>query len=187
MKHRRFSTNPQAMAAAAVRRTYTGDPQLAIHVDVDPDTWLTPRFILDQLGAFDLDPCAAAENPDWVAAGSRFTRAENGLEAEWHGRVFMNPPYSDTARWLRKHGEHRLGISLVPATVESIVWRDVVWPRACAILLLHGRTRFANPDGSLTTGRPLRSIALIAWASADAGVLRRASFAGVLLEGWRQQ
>lgn len=54
------------------------------------------------------------------------------------------------------------------------------------ILLLHGRTRFCNPDGSTTTGRPLRSIALIAWSDEDARILAATGFAGVLLTSWRQ-
>ena len=83
-----------------------------------------------------------------------------------------------------KHGD---GISLVPASIESKVWRDVVWKRAWAILFLHGRTRFCNPDGSTTTGRPLRPVALIAWSEYDALVLHRSSLAGVLLTSWGQR
>jgi hypothetical protein len=54
-------------------------------------------------------------------------------------------------------------------------------------MLLHGRTRFCNPDGSSTTGRPLRSIALIGWTDADAEILRKTSLAGVLLTNWNQR
>jgi hypothetical protein len=109
------------------------------------------------------------------------------MSREWTGRVFMNPPFSATSRWLQRHAEHGNGISLVPATVESIVWRSHVWTRAKAVMLLHGRTRFCNPDGSSTTGRPLRSIALIGWTDADAEILRKTSLAGVLLTNWNQR
>ena len=99
----------------------------------------------------------------------------------------MNPPFSNTGPWIRKHAAHGQGISLVPASVESVVWREVVWRQAKAVLLLHGRTRFCNPDGSVTTGRPLRSIALIAWSDADAIVLKASALAGVLLAEWNQR
>ena len=49
---------------------------------------------------------------------------------------------------------------------------------------LHGRTRFCNPDGSSTTGRPLRPIALIAWSPADADHLAACKLSGVLLRDW---
>lgn len=180
-QNRKWFPNPQAAAEVSKRKNYTGHPELGSQVD--GDTWLTPRYILSELGDFDLDPCAAETNRHWVAKRS-FTKDDNGLMRPWTGRVFMNPPFSDTARWLRKHAEHELGISLVPASVESEVWRQFVWKRAAAVLLLFGRTRFNNPDGSSTTGRPLRSIALIAWSPADADILRNCRLAGCFLELW---
>lgn len=185
LQPRLFEANPQAMAEVSkARREYAGHP--ALGAAVDRDTWLTPRYILDQLGAFDLDPCAAAAVPNWTAPRA-YTAAENGLTQEWFGRVFMNPPFSNTATWLAKHADHGRGVSLVPSVTESNVWRDYVWTRARGILLLHGRVRFCNPDGSSTTGRPLRGIALIAWTAEDAAVLRDSSLAGVFLGQWSRR
>ena len=152
----------------------------------DTDTWLTPRWLLSQLGSFDLDPCASALNPTWIC-GRYFTEEMDGLSQEWTGRVFMNPPFSNTAKWIHRHADHGNGISLVPASVESQVWRSVVWKTAEAVLLLHGRTRFSRPDGSITTGRPLRSIALIGWSLHDRDILKGSQLAGVFLESWNQR
>lgn len=179
-----WPANPQALALVSRRVRFNGHEELGR--DVDVDTWLTPRYILDHLGPFDLDPCAASENPNWVARRF-FTKGNDGLSVGWSGRVFMNPPFSNTVPWLQKHSEYGNGISLVPATVESRVWRSHVWPKAKVILLLHGRTRFCNPDGSSTQGRPRRSIALIAWADEDARILEAAPFAGVVLKHWKQK
>lgn len=181
----RVKPNPQAMVNASTRMEF-GARSTALGVDVDTDTWLTPRFILLQLGSFELDPCAAEAQPHWAAPRS-FTKANDGLNQPWSGRVFMNPPFSNTGPWLRKHAQHGNGISLVPASIESVVWREVVWADACGVLLLHGRTRFCNPDGSSTQGRPLRSIALIAWTTHDAVVLSDSALAGVLLKDWGQR
>jgi hypothetical protein len=169
------------MASVSARLEFSGSALLGS--SVDGDTWLTPRYILGQLGNCDLDPCAADAQLHWCAPLS-FQKHDDGLRQPWHGRVFMNPPFSDTATWLRKHANHGSGISLVPASVESVVWREVVWKCAKAVLLLHGRTRFCNPDGSSTQGRPLRSIALIAWSEFDAGVLERSALAGVFVKDW---
>lgn len=175
--------NCQALATVSLSKPYAGHPDLGS--DVDADTWLTPLYILSRLGSFDLDPCATEKNRFWCAPRS-FVRADDGLTSEWAGRVFMNPPFSNSVPWLQRHAEYGIGISLVPASVESRVWREFVWPKAKAILLLHGRTRFCNPDGSSTQGRPLRSIALIAWSDDDAAVLKSSGLAGVLLTSWAQ-
>lgn len=177
-------SNPQALAAVSKRLEFGGDP--ALSTPADADTWLTPRYILAELGDFDLDPCAASQRPDWVSP-THYTALEDGLRCPWNGRVFLNPPFSNTVPWLHKHAEHGTGIALVPASIESQVWRDVVWKRAKAILLLHGRTRFCNPDGSTTTGRPLRPVCLIAWDGIEAALLSRSQLAGTLLTDWRQR
>lgn len=180
-----WKPNPQAMALVSEQRGFEGHPELASRIQ-DVDAWLTPKWLLAELGTFDLDPCACRDIPQWVCARS-FTADDNGLVLEWQGRVFMNPPFSNTAPWLEKHARHGSGISLVPASVESRVWYMDVWPKAKGILLLHGRTRFCNPDGSTTTGRPLRSVALIAWSDADAEVLRGSAIAGVYLTDWSKR
>lgn len=182
-----WKPNPQALsnAGSVPRGSFTGSAELQSH-QADGDTWLTPKYILDHLGAFDLDPCAAESNPDWAAPRS-YTKANNGLALMWSGRVWCNPPFSDVRPWIASSARHGSGVLLVPASVESRTWREIVWPKATAILLLHGRTRFCRPDGSATVGRPLKSIALVTWTQEDAAVLEAAPFAGALLKSWRQR
>ena len=48
------------------------------------DEWYTPRWILDQLGEFDLDPCAAT-NPPWPTARTMYDRNADGLSRRWGG------------------------------------------------------------------------------------------------------
>lgn len=170
------------MAAASKRLKFEGHEGLS--TKADGDTWLTPRYILDSLGWFDFDPCPAPQNPGWVVPGT--VANYDGLAVPWLGRVFMNPPFSNTVNWLAAAAAHGNGIALVPATVESRIWREVVWGKSKGVLLLHGRTRFCNPDGSATTGRPLRGVALIAWTDGDAAILHRSPLAGVRLQSWKQ-
>lgn len=56
------------------------------------NVWLTPRYVLDLLGQFDTDPCAATVRP-WDCASVNYTEADNGLLLPWVGRVWLNPPY----------------------------------------------------------------------------------------------
>lgn len=67
------------------------------------DEWGTPQSVFDDLDAefgFELDVCAST----WNNKTKRyFTRAENGLEQEWSGVCWMNPPYGrQIGSWMRK-------------------------------------------------------------------------------------
>lgn len=84
------------------------------------DVWLTPKHIIDALGKFDLDPCAAPLPRPWETASASFVEADDGLSQEWFGRVWMNPPYGrGIGAWMKKMAEHAKagggGISLVDA------------------------------------------------------------------------
>lgn len=56
--------------------------------------WITPRFIIDGLGRFDLDPCQSLTQP-WPCAEKGYTILDDGLSKEFFGRVYCNPPYGD--------------------------------------------------------------------------------------------
>ena len=48
------------------------------------DEWYTPKWIIESLGEFDLDPCAP-EKPLWATAKRHFTASDNGLAQNWGG------------------------------------------------------------------------------------------------------
>ena len=54
---------------------------------MESDEHLTPLEIINQLGEFDLDPCASIIRP-WETAKKYWTINENGLIMPWKGRVF---------------------------------------------------------------------------------------------------
>ena len=60
-----------------------------------PDEWYTPRWIIDTLGPFDLDPCSPVAKPYTIAPCS-YTKEDDGLQRTWpkEAVVWMNPPYS---------------------------------------------------------------------------------------------
>ena len=59
--------------------------------------WVTPLRIVDAarhiMGAIDLDPASSHEAQRLVKAGAYFTKESSGLDYEWSGRVWINPPY----------------------------------------------------------------------------------------------
>ena len=113
------------------------------------DDWITPKWLVDQLGPFDLDPCASDKQP-WPCAAESWTFADNGLMRPWAGFAFVNPPYGRAmTTWLNRLALHGNGIALVFARTETRAFFDYVWPYASALLFLRGRLTFHYPDGSM--------------------------------------
>lgn len=63
------------------------------------DTLQTPQYIIDALRSFDLDPCAG-ENTTIAKKNWCISRGENGLDLEWFGFVWCNPPFSQKELWI---------------------------------------------------------------------------------------
>ena len=126
--------------------------------------WITPRYILDPLGNFDLDPCTPKEMP-WDTARKRHTIKENGLAERWFGRVWLNPPFDRrfVGGWMRRMAEHNNGIMLVPAAMETRNWKENVWGCCCGVLILDTRPHFCHPDGSASRANCGQTIALVAY------------------------
>jgi len=139
------------------------------------DEWLTPQFIIDQLGPFDLDPCAPIVRP-WDTAKKHYTVEDNGLLQEWEGLVWCNPPYGvQTTTWLSRMAMHNNGIALVFARTETSMFFRNVWPLAESILFIEGRLYFHYVDGTQAKANAGAPSVLIAYGEeADARLLRSA-------------
>jgi hypothetical protein len=141
------------------------------------DEWLTPPSLLRTLGAFDLDPCSPVARP-WDTARRHLTVEDDGLSAEWAGRVWLNPPYGqETGKWLAKLARHNDGIALIFARTETEMFHRWVFGKATAILFLRGRITFLRIDGS-TKGNAGAPSVLIAYGKANAGILQACGLAG---------
>jgi ParB family chromosome partitioning protein len=150
----------------------------------ETNDWLTPRYILDTLGKFDLDPCAALEQP-WATAKRHLTVKDDGLKKPWVGRVWLNPPYGEqTALWLARMAKHQDGIVLIYARTETQMFFDHVWSRANGIFFLKGRVSFCRPDGSVEADAGAPSV-LVSYdprsTRRNFGTLKRCKLAGQFL------
>lgn len=137
------------------------------------DEWYTPRWILDALGPFDLDPCAARD-PLWPTARIMYDEDQDGLLQEWKGRVFLNPPYSRPLIWhfVEAMAQHNHGISLLYNRLDSAAFQRHVLRAAAGIYFIRGRIRFFRPDGKEGKSPGCGSI-LAAYGPADLKVLQR--------------
>lgn len=138
--------------------------------------WLTPRRILDPLGRFDLDPCAAPNPELWPTATRHIALPDDGLTADWTGRVWLNPPYNIHARdWLARLADHGFGTALTFARTDTGWFADHVWNQANALLFLRGRVRFHLPDGQLARDNGGAPSVLAAYGPIDAAYLSAAA------------
>jgi len=113
--------------------------------------WYTPRYIFKALGiSFDLDPCSPGQDiVPWVPAQIHHTYLDDGLNTEWFGKVWMNPPYGmDTPKWMEKLKEHNNGIALVFSRTDTQWFHDYV-PTAGAICFIKGRVQFVKSEDAL--------------------------------------
>lgn len=145
------------------------------------DEWLTPKYITDTLGPFDLDPCSPGARRPWDTATYHLDESDNGLVAPWFGSVWCNPPYGrETFRWLAKLADHGDGIALVFARTETIGFFEQVWERADAVFFFKGRLKFWYVDGT-EAGTANAPSCLIAYGKPNVEKLRNSGFAGKLV------
>lgn len=144
------------------------------------DDWLTPPWILAPLGSFDLDPCACVGQP-WSTAAKMWTRLDDGLSKPWHGRVWLNPPYSAIERWMPRLAAHGRGTACVYARTDTQWWFTSIWPAASALLFLEGRPHFHHADGTRAKANSGGPIVLVAYGLEDAEVLAGCGLPGALV------
>jgi hypothetical protein len=144
--------------------------------------WITPKYIIDALGPFDLDPCQSPTQP-WLCARRSIVQPADGLSADWSGaRVWLNPPYSvHASAWLAKLARHGCGTALIFARTETEMFFAHVWGKASAILFLEGRLHFHYPDGLRAEANAGGPSVLIAYGEQDARRLASSQIAGALV------
>lgn len=139
--------------------------------------WLTPPELVKRLGDFDLDPCTPI-NPPFVHAKTNFNINDDGLQKEWFGRVYMNPPYGKgMEKWIEKLKIHGNGIALIFARTETKCFFNHIWNDAHAVLFIKGRIKFYNIDGE-QKGTPGAPSILIAYGKENADYLEYSKIEG---------
>ncbi|MFY8264452.1 DNA N-6-adenine-methyltransferase [Clostridium perfringens] len=117
-------------------------------------TWETPKELfnkLDNAFNFKLDVCAV---PETAKCEKYFTPETNGLEQDWKGICWMNPPYGrEQVKWITKAKDeaikHNSTIAcLIPARPDTKVWHDVIFKNANQICFIKGRLKFGDSKDS---------------------------------------
>ncbi len=145
---------------------------------ISSDEWYTPKYIIEYLGEFDLDPCAPV-NPLWKTANIMYNKHDDGLTKEWFGRVWLNPPYSRPLieMFIKKMAEHNNGIALLYNRCDSNMFQDIIFAKAKAMLFMRHRIKFYKQDRTLG-GSPGCGSILIAFGDNNADILKNCGIDG---------
>lgn len=100
-----------------------------VHFSSATEMWATPQEFFDKYNSiynFQVDVCASPEN---AKCEQYFTEEDDGLEQEWEGSCWMNPPYGRTIKsWMKKAYESSLKgatvVCLVPSRTDTVWWHD---------------------------------------------------------------
>lgn len=108
------------------------------------DKWQTPPKLYEELHRefnFNFDPCPITWN----------TGDPDGLEIEWGTSTFVNPPYSNVARWIEKaHTEWKKGkqvVMLINAITDTKAFHEYIYNKSgVEIRFIKGRVSFIDPS-----------------------------------------
>jgi phage N-6-adenine-methyltransferase len=132
--------------------------------------WYTPADYLEAaravLGTIDLDPASTSTANTVVQARQFYSLEDDGLAHDWHGRVWLNPPYVNA---LVTQFSEKLAASVQAGTVTAAIvlvnnttetqWFRTLSDLATAICFPTGRVRFWKPEQ--VTDTPLQGQAVI--------------------------
>jgi hypothetical protein len=140
--------------------------------------WLTPKYIVEALGEFDLDP-AGAPGHELAKRTYLLENGDDGLRDPWEGRVWLNPPYGPAAApFQRRMVEHNHGTMLLFARTETKIFFETVWEKASAVLFLKGRLSFLDSSGTVAKANAGAPSCLVAYGNEDAVRLAASELAG---------
>lgn len=132
--------------------------------------WYTPKEYVDAvhevMGFIDTDPCSCEVANEVVRAEAYYSAEQDGLQQEWHGCVYVNPPYGDgtveefAVKLLLEldAGRATQAIFLVNNCTETR-WFQTLVCHASAICFPCGRISFWSPDRPSKT--PLQGQAIL--------------------------
>jgi len=111
------------------------------------DEWSTPQDLFDKYNSlfnFTLDVSASDENNK---CKKYFTKEIDGLNQSWKdNRCWMNPPYSEVSKWIKKADEesiHAITVALVFAKTDTRWFHQHVYKK-WEVEFIKGRIKFSN-------------------------------------------
>lgn len=131
----------------------------------DNDEWFTPKYVISKVkevfgGEIDLDPASCLLANNRILANNYYTKNNSCLGHKWNGKVFLNPPYSNsmiTKILLKAIVEFERGhieeIIILTNSGTDTKWNQILRNGLQAYTI--GRIKFVDSSGSIA-GTPSR-------------------------------
>ena len=130
--------------------------------------WYTPSNIIEAartaMGSIDVDPASNDIAQQTVKAGTYYTAETNGLDKEWAGNVWLNPPYASDLigkfidKLVSEKKNYNQAVVLVNNATET-EWFNKIVSISSMVCFPKSRVKFYMPDGK--TGAPLQGQAIL--------------------------
>lgn len=159
---RRDETRAQLIQAAMRRQLAEGARDVVETLNTGDMEGYTPAPYVEAaraaMGGINIDPASHERAQKIVQADEYYTKETNGLDREWVGRVFLNPPYNSGL--IEKFIDKLLAELAAGRTTAAVLLTnnntDTRWfhssaGAANAICLTKGRINFYKPDSSITS------------------------------------
>ena len=131
------------------------------------NSWYTPTKIINSaikvMGEIDLDPASSEIANQNIQAKKYYTEEDNGLSKEWHGKVWLNPPYSQpeidnfSQAVIEKDFDE---IMVLVNNATETKWFQRIAKKSNCICFINKRLKFLDKKG-LSTGSPLQGQVVI--------------------------
>lgn len=133
-----LTQNLDESTAVAISRNLWGNKDSELVQQSLSNDHYTPKQYIDAarlvMGSIDLDPASCAEANRIVGAERFYTAEDDGLQKDWSGRVWLNPPYGRNVgafvgKFVDEYGAGRIecGIILVNAHCTDTDWFQALW------------------------------------------------------------
>lgn len=148
---------------------------------VASDEWYTPIEFINALGHFDTDPATPVDMRN-KTADVMYNKNDNGLEQEWKGRVWLNPPYSAPLiqQFMEKMAKHGNGIALLMPKFGSVMFRELVYPYCDGIFILEKRIKFFDYNW-IQQKSPVSTSILVAYGQNNIDAILNSGIKGTML------
>lgn len=137
---------------SSINSTNTGNPE-----------WMTPVSIINSaritMGSIDCDPATFAAAQVHINAGTHYTKVTNGINKDWIGNIYLNPPYftgsakkpginAFSSKLLKelKSGNTTQAIFLAQSKTDTR-WYQSLHEKADAVMLTRRRIKFVDANG----------------------------------------
>jgi phage N-6-adenine-methyltransferase len=131
-------------------------PKAHVSYNTGENEWYTPACYIESarcvMGSIDLDPASSLIANERVGATKIYTQEDDGLQYEWSGNVWMNPPYAQPLimHFVSKLAESEnvnQAIVLVNNGTET-AWGQTLLKACSSVCFPQGRIKFIDPEGN---------------------------------------